>query len=218
MSEVHRDKLHNLAEEGEDRPHAYSTPQSPNFSIQFSELHGGTVTAHKGVLRLTDTQEAELQKMIKKGRPDLTQNLIPLKMAEAEAMARADIIARNQANRGGANTMNTTEGTKRHENIAMVDVIIPPGTSEALANKMRAEGEQIKHSAAQVNQNASLSPNEAEVISTQQLAGITDKHAGNSSSPGSAGHNPPEGLPSAQGTGDGNKPVVKSLTDRLKQS
>lgn len=186
MTEVTRDKLHNLAEEGEDRPHAYSTPQSPNFAIQFSELHGGTVTAHKGVMRLTDQQEAELQRMIKKGRPDLTQNLIPLKMAEAEAMARADIIARNQANKGPANTMNTTEGAKRHEGVVMHDVTvpIPEGTPEALANKMRAEGEQIKHSAAQVNQNASLSPNEAEVISAQQQADITMKEAGNTSGSG----------------------------------
>lgn len=180
MSEVHRDKLHNLAEEGEDRPHVYSTPQSPNFSIQFSELHGGTVTAHKGVLRLTDTQEAELQKMIKKGRPDLTQNLIPLKMAEAEAMARADIIARNQANRGGANTMNTTEGTKRHENIAMVDVTIPPGTSEALANKMRANSQQIlsalpKLAAGEDPQKIlDAQGKEVTVVNTAELAAQTD--------------------------------------------
>lgn len=158
-----RDRLHNLAEAKDDRPHAYSTPQSPNFAVQLS---GGTVTSHKGVLRLTDAENDELEKLIKAGRPDLTQNLVPLKMAEAEAMARADIARKAAAHRGGTSTASSTEGATKNAELRTIAVNIPEGTPPELAQKMQGNGEQIKIAA------------EADAISTKDLAAATDGEAG----------------------------------------
>lgn len=139
--------LHEIAVEGkkpEYRPHRYRTPHSHSFSIQ---LQGSTVQAEGGVIAFTEAEHDELKDLVRKGRPDLTQNLIPFDhgMKEAEALVAAH---RAQAVRGAANTVDRTDAQKPQTPVQIVNVDTPEGASEHQAQKLEGDGEQLKAAAA----------------------------------------------------------------------
>lgn len=84
-------------------------PEEPP-EVTYALLHGlknmtihldaeDTVEAVNGSLVLTAEQDAKLQKLVAKGRPDIVQNMRKIDRAEAERVAR-EFLARNASRQG----------------------------------------------------------------------------------------------------------------------
>lgn len=94
------------ADQGKQHNPEPETPQEITYAL----LHGlknmtlhldadDTVEAVNGSLVLTPEQDAKLQKLVAKGRPDIVQNMRKVDRAEAERVAR-EFLARNASRQG----------------------------------------------------------------------------------------------------------------------
>lgn len=80
----------------------YTCPHSDGWSIHLSD---GEARAKDGLLKLNADQHAEIQKLIKSGRPDIAQNAIFLDPKAAEQIVK-DYQARHKRPEAGKGAMN----------------------------------------------------------------------------------------------------------------
>lgn len=129
------------------KEYKYATPNLDNFSIQ---LGGGVVTAVGKVLTLTEYENAELQKLLKTGRPDISAHLVLIDTEVAEKLALADIAARQakpQA-QSGAVSATVKPNSVADGKVIPVDVTVPPGTNSKLAAMLAGNKDHVLAEAA----------------------------------------------------------------------
>lgn len=101
-------EAHNEIEE--DKTFDYATPHSDGFTFHFAD--GSSVKTENGVMHLNEVQHHEIQRLLKKGRPDIAQNMVLTDRDAAEKTARAYLeeLARKRAGHSG-----TSSTASRHQ-------------------------------------------------------------------------------------------------------
>ena len=94
----------------EEKTYDYATPHSDGLTFHFND--GTSVKTENGVMKLNQTQHNEIQGLLKKGRPDIAQNMVLVDRDAAEKAARAYLEAQALKRQGHAGASSTAS---RHQ-------------------------------------------------------------------------------------------------------
>lgn len=125
-------------EEVEDRPFRYAVMSLDQFTI---DLAGRHIVSSNKVLSLSKAENAELQKLMRSGRPDITSNIQLIDLAAAEKVAKAHMAGQKGVALQGAHNTNFTPSAQGKDAVSLhpvVKVPTPEGVGMTAMERLKA--------------------------------------------------------------------------------